>query len=77
MVYVALCHGISAAQVHLVRQLANWSRNGVSVAAGETVDSIARLAEAESTEPHGMAGDFATRWPGLPKRLIWTRASRR
>jgi hypothetical protein len=28
------------------------------------VDSIARLAEAASTEPHG---DFATRWPGLPK----------
>ena len=47
---------------------ANWSRNGgtaITVAAGETVGSIARLAEAASTDR--AAGDFATRWPDLSK----------
>jgi hypothetical protein len=50
---------------------ANRSLNGgtaVTVAAGETVDSIARLAEAASTEPHRRAaGDFAARWPDRSK----------
>jgi hypothetical protein len=50
---------------------AKWSLNGgtaVTVAAGETVDSIARLAEAASTEPHRRAaGDFAARWADLSK----------
>ena len=48
---------------------ANWSRNGgtaITAAAGETVDSIARLAEAASTEPHRAAADFAERWPDPP-----------
>jgi hypothetical protein len=40
----------------------------VTVAAGETVDSIARFAEAASTEPHRRAaGDFAARWPDRSK----------
>ena len=48
---------------------ADGSRNAgtaITAAAGETVDSIARLAEAASTEPHRAAGDFAARWPDPP-----------
>ena len=46
------------------------SRNGgaaITVAAGETVDTIARLVNSSSTEPHRAGGDFATRWPELSK----------
>ena len=38
----------------------------ITAAAGETVDSIARLAEAASTELHRAAGDFAARLPDPP-----------
>lgn len=47
---------------------ANGSRHGgmtTMVAAGETVNGIARVTEAASTEPYRAQGDFAARWPDL------------
>ena len=61
---------ITGSAVRKPTSSANWRRNGgtaITAAAGETVDSIARLAEAASTEPHRPAGDFAARWPDPPK----------
>jgi hypothetical protein len=49
---------------------ANRRSNGdmaITVAGGETMATIARRAETASTEPRGAAGDFAARWPDLPK----------